>query len=171
VGAEIGVHVGDFSQRILETARPFTLLLIDPWKYEPDPVYDRAWYGGGNSGMAEELEGRYRSVTNRFANQIRSAQVCVLRQDSISALSALSDDYLDFVYIDGNHLYEFVKLDLELSLRKVKPGGYITGDDYGPGNWWDGGVKKAVDEFGWNNGVEMLWIKKGQFAFQKKQTI
>ena len=72
----------------------------------------------------------------------------MMRRDSESALSEFEDGSLDFVYIDGNHLYEFVKKDLELSLRKMKPGGYITGDDYSPGGWWKGGVKRAVDEFG-----------------------
>jgi predicted O-methyltransferase YrrM len=74
---------------------------------------------------------------------------------------------LDFVYIDGDHSYEGVKIDLEISLRKLKPGGLITGDDYGPGNWWQGGVKRAVDEFGWHESVTLLWIDGTQFVLRK----
>jgi predicted O-methyltransferase YrrM len=44
----------------------------------------------------------------------------------------LPDGSLDWVYIDGNHNEPFVGNDLALCLRKVKPNGIITGDDY---NW------------------------------------
>ena len=90
-------------------------------------------------------------------------------KNSEAALADFEDGSLDYVYIDGNHLYEFVKKDLELSLRKVKSGGYITGDDYGPGGWWNGGVKKAVDEIAWREKeVTLLWIRGGQFVLLKK---
>ena len=39
--------------------------------------------------------------------------------------------YFDWIYIDGNHTYEYVKQDLEGYRPKVKPGGYMAGDDYG----------------------------------------
>jgi hypothetical protein len=51
------------------------------------------------------------------------------------------------VYIDGNHLYEYVRNDLEIFATKVKSGGLITGDDYGVLGWWRDGVTRAVDEF------------------------
>jgi len=75
---------------------------------------------------------------------------------------------LNIIYIDGNHLYEFVKQDLELYYRTVKEGGLITGDDYGDGGWWQGGVKKAVDEFVAKGFVEAIEIKGGQFILKKK---
>jgi hypothetical protein len=51
----------------------------------------------------------------------------------------------------------------------VKSGGYITGDDYGPGGWWNGGVKKAVGEIAWREKeVTLLWIRGGQFVLLKK---
>ena len=167
VGAEIGVHLGDYSEQILKVTQPSKLYLIDPWKYESDEEYKTSWYGG-EENRETELEERYQSVLGRFSSRIASKQVEVLRASSEDALESLTDDSLDFVYIDGNHLYEFAKMDLELSLKKVKSGGYITGDDYTPGKWWKGGVKKAVDEFGWNDGVKLLWINGKQFVFQVK---
>ncbi len=167
VGAEIGVHLGDFSESILSIARPKKLYLIDPWKYEDSDDYKDAWYGGA-SEKEQELEERYRSVQSRFSSKIQSGQVVVMRQDSESALNEFRDGELDFVYIDGNHLYDFAKRDLEISLRKVKSGGFITGDDYETGGWWKGGVKKAVDEFGWNENVSLKWIDGRQFVFQVK---
>ena len=55
--------------------------------------------------------------------------------------------YFDWIYIDGNHLYDFVKQDLELYYPKVKPGGFLTGDDYGAKGRWGDGVERAVADF------------------------
>jgi len=71
------------------------------------------------------------------------------------------------VYIDGNHLYEFVKSDLELYYHKVRSGGYIAGDDYEIGGWWKSGVKLAVDEFVKNRAVEVVDIRDRQFILRK----
>ncbi|MFP4121478.1 TylF/MycF/NovP-related O-methyltransferase [Coleofasciculus sp.] len=70
--------------------------------------------------------------------------------------------------MDGNHLYEFVKKDLETYYPKVKTGGYITGDDYGATQkWWEDGVKKAVDEFRSQSLCKTVLIQAGQFILEK----
>ncbi len=167
VGAEIGVHKGDFSAVILDAVSPSTLHLIDPWHYEPSEPYEDAWYGGRASGGQSELDDRYHAVLERFDREIVDGRVIVHRSESAPVLRALSADSLDWVYIDGNHLYDFVKLDLELSFERTKVGGLIAGDDYRDGGWWDGGVKRAVDEFAGNAFVELIHLDTGQFAFRK----
>ena len=54
------------------------------------------------------------------------------------------DDSIDFIYIDGRHDYESIKLDLELYLPKLKNGGIIGGHDYNKKNWPE--VCRAVNE-------------------------
>jgi hypothetical protein len=51
--------------------------------------------------------------------------------------------------------------------RKVKAGGYITGDDYAEGGWWQGGVKKAVDEFVSQGHGTLIQIHQKQYIVQK----
>jgi hypothetical protein len=80
-------------------------------------------------------------------NKIERHQVQVHRAYSSDVVYTFSDNYFDWMYIDGNHLHEFVKKDLQLYYPKVKPGGYLTGDDYGVEGWWQNGVKTAVDDF------------------------
>lgn len=167
VGAEIGVHLGDYAARILAIARPKQLYLIDPWFHQDDEAYKESLYGGPRSS-SEEMETRHRSVQQRFSANVASGQVNVMRKPSTEAMQEIADGSLDFVYVDGNHRYEFVKQDLELSLRKVKSGGIIAGDDYTSGGWWAGGVKKAVDEFARNDGANLLWILGRQFVFRRK---
>jgi len=167
VGAEIGVHLGEFSKQILDAISPRELHLIDPWEHQTSSIYKTAWYGGGAIGGQTELDERYASVIETFSQNIYDQQVKVHRGYSTDILQKFQDQYFDWVYIDGNHLYEYVKKDIELSLQKVKSGGYITGDDYGEGGWWQGGVKKAVDEFANNQAVQLVEIRNSQFIFRK----
>jgi hypothetical protein len=169
VCAEIGVHKGDFSELILKVVQPKQLHLIDPWHYEASESYKEAWYGGQAQGGQTEMDARYQSVCARFAVQSQAGQLTIHRGYSSEMLKQFSADSLDWIYIDGNHLYEFVKSDLELSLEKTKPGGYITGDDYTDGGWWQGGVKKAVKEFVKTHKVKLIQVRHSQFILQKSR--
>lgn len=146
VGAEIGVHEGDFSRAILDIVDPEELHLIDPWRHEAAAVFKDARYGGLAKGGQQEMDARCAAVRSRFAREVQSGRVRIHRGASSAVLERFPDAYFDWVYIDGNHLYEHVKVDIALSLRKTKAGGIISGDDYAEGGWWDGGVKRAVDE-------------------------
>lgn len=70
---------------------------------------------------------------------------------------------VDFVFIDGNHQYEFVKKDIELYWPKIKPGGILTGDDYSYLPPMYGG-KPAVDEFIANN-PGLVFTRYGERAW------
>jgi hypothetical protein len=147
VGAEIGVWRGDFSARLLRVVRPAQLHLVDPWNFEPGAAYEHAWYGGAVAKSQAEMDRVYESVLRRFADEMEAGTVHVHRGSSARIGVLFDNAYFDWVYIDGNHLYEYVKSDLEVFARKVKPGGLIAGDDYGVRGWWEDGVTRAVDEF------------------------
>jgi hypothetical protein len=53
-------------------------------------------------------------------------------------------------------------------LREGEKRGYITGDDYDNYGLWEGGVKKAVDEYVPRGSVEVIQTTNGQFALIKK---
>ena len=165
--AEIGVWEGDFSRRILDRTRPAKLHLIDPWRYEEDTTYKDSLYGGQIGGSQAKLDKIYARVCQRFAQEIANQQVIVHRGDSHVVCEQFEDDYFDWIYIDGNHLYEFALRDLRMYYRKVKPGGFLTGDDYSEGGWWQGGVKKAVDEFVSQGLVTLVQIHEQQYIVRK----
>jgi len=146
IGAEIGVHEGDFSARIISDVSPQKLHLIDPWEHFDGSEYDRAWYGGHDVSQSE-MDRRFEHVKQRFDSNIERGQVKIHRVPSDEAVSDFEDAYLDWVYIDGNHLYDYILQDLQLYEPKVKPGGALMGDDYGVEGWWDNGVQEAVDDF------------------------
>ncbi len=73
-------------------------------------------------------------------------------------------EMLDFLYIDGNHDYEYVKKDLELYWDEIKHGGIIAGHDI-----QEKGVSRAVIEFANKNRLRInfgdrrdWWIIKGE---------
>lgn len=147
IGMEIGVHKGDFSRQLLEVAQPKVLHLVDPWEHKNDEIYKNAWYGGVAKGGPAELDARYMGVRQRFSSEIETGRVVLHRMYSDAALKTFDDNSLDWVYIDGNHIYEFVLNDLRYSWAKVHPGGLVCGDDYGSVGWWQDGVTRAVTEF------------------------
>ena len=167
IGTEIGVNEGDFSERILEIVRPKRLHLIDPWKFEKEELYRTTPYGSEKIKDQKMMDEKCKNVERRFKNEIKKGQVIINRGYSEEILSVFDDNYFDWVYVDGNHLYEFVKKDLDLCFKKLMTGGLITGDDYYEGGWCNGGVKKAVDELVNTGLVKLIQIKNNQFILQK----
>jgi hypothetical protein len=147
VGVEIGVWAGDLSAAILRAVRPTRLHLLDPWAFAPDERYEQAWYGGARAGSQVEMDQVYDRVLQRFETEIADGAVVIHRSTSAEAAAEFEDASLDWVYVDGNHLYEYVQTDLALFAPKVRPGGLLAGDDYGAAGWWDDGVRRAVDRF------------------------
>lgn len=163
IGAEIGVHKGYFSERILEIVQPKKLHLIDPWKFE-----DGEFYEVGEKILDQKMmDIRFENVYKKFATEIKKGVVVINRSTSEEILPKFDDNYFDWIYIDGNHFYEFVKKDLDLYYMKIKNMGLITGDDYYDNGQQNGGVKRAVDEFINSGLVKPIQLKNNQFILQK----
>lgn len=127
--AEIGVWQGDFAACILSETKPHRLHLIDPWRFESDPVYAKSWYGGGIAKSQNDMDAICAGVYLRFDDSIARGLAKTHRVPSAEAACIFDDESFDWVYIDGNHLYEFVMRDLMSYLPKVKRRGLLEGDD------------------------------------------
>lgn len=121
---EIGCRRGASTQAFaMAGARVFT---IDPWKdYEG---YD-----------VPEDKGNYSIAVNRLA--VFGNRITILKMKSSEALPYIP--MCDLIWIDGNHKYEYILQDIKDYWKKVKVGGYLSGDDY---SW--AGVEKAVNDCG-----------------------
>lgn len=171
IGLEIGVNNGDFSERILEIVRPKKLHLIDPWKFFDSNSYNDTPYGKESVSGQLEMDKKFENVKNRFSTEILNEQIMIHRGFSEKIILTFEDKYFDWVYVDGNHLYDYVKKDLQLCYDKCKNNSMITGDDYyddlPENDWSEGGVKKAVDEFVNMKKLELIKIKNHQFISKK----
>lgn len=152
--AEIGVWGGGFSEAILEQTQPRALHLVDPWSFQPE--FKNSAFGRGEESRMEE---KYQSVCERFKGDDR---VTIHRMMSDAYFRSLPDHSLDWVYLDGNHNFEVVWSDLKLALKKVKPNGFIGGDDL----LWnvDKGapVRTAVRKIKRRLGAQTLYFRMGQ---------
>ena len=165
--AEIGVYAGDFSEHILKITQPKELHLIDPWAFSGDAAHQGAEFGTGTMIDQKKLDGLYASVMSRFDPYIKNGTVVVHRAKSEEAAGMFADRYFDWAYIDGDHLYEAAKRDLEIFHTKVKQGGMIAVDDYGSStNYWKKGVTKAVDEFIAEGKGKRVMVKRKQFVLE-----
>jgi hypothetical protein len=146
VCAEIGVFNGNFSQCIIDVINPRRLFLVD--------IFSGQMVSGDKNGENVQQINLYQSYFDLYRKYLNNPSVSLYRGPSGHFLSLLPDGYLDFIYIDGDHSYKGVKIDIELARKKVKPGGVICGHDYTP---QFPGVVQAVDEFctGYNTKLEL----------------
>ncbi len=158
VCCEIGVWKGEFSQLIIKKNNPTKLYLIDPWKDFGDDYFDKKHvkYRQENQNL------RFNLVNQKLKNNILKNQVEILKMTSEEALSRLENIKFDFIYVDGNHQYKFVKYDIENYFKLLNESGYLVGDDYRIES-----VKKAVDDFMENNKTKNFFVKNDQFILQK----
>jgi len=119
VGAEIGVNKGRFSKWICHQMRRNKpkLFLVDPYKSYKE--YSEYLDQNQMDSIFEQAKVRLAKYNCEFVQKM-----------SMEAVKDFQDNSLDFVYIDGNHDYQFVVNDIAEWSKKVKPGGLVSGHDY-----------------------------------------
>jgi hypothetical protein len=137
IAAEIGVWHGENAERILRLLDIQKLFLIDP--YEAYSEYPERKSDPNKMSYAEE------TARDRLSEH---DNVHWIKEYSDEAVTEIEQG-LDYVYVDGNHHYEFVKSDIENYYPLLNETGIIAGDD---ANWI--GVSQAVAEFAVENGIQ-----------------
>lgn len=82
-----------------------------------------------------------------FKKNLSGYDINITKGDSNVVFNKFKDNFFDFIFIDGNHEYEYVKSDLKNFYPKLKPSGIFAGHDYTE----DCGVPIAVNEFAQQN--------------------
>lgn len=126
---EIGVYRGENALNILENLNVKRLYLIDPWEK----------YLGYDEYNQEKLSRYYKETKKRLKKYLH--KIIFIKKMSSSAIIDVPSS-LDFIYIDGNHDYKYVKKDIENYYKKLKKGGILAGHDIS-----FQGVSKAFCEF------------------------
>jgi len=145
--AEIGVFKGDFSDFIFNHLYPKELYLVD--------IFEGNLGSGDKDGNNMEYLNLDNSYKNLLEKYNKNENVKVIKDFSTRFLSKIDNNYFDIIYIDADHEYFSVKMDLDSAYSKIKIGGYLCGHDYTPKTW---GVIKAVDEFCQANSKEILYL-------------
>jgi hypothetical protein len=134
VGVEVGVYRGYHAREMLLALDIERLYLVDPYmKYKDYHDY----LVKKKVASAEKEAHEHLAEFNK--------QIIWIRKMSTEAAEEIPDGSLDFVYIDGNHQYDYVRGDMRAWYPKVKMGGLFGGHDYDHKRLVE--VKRAVDNF------------------------
>jgi predicted O-methyltransferase YrrM len=144
---EIGTHQGEFAIKLYDNFKPDKLVLVDPWKFETDYIYQKSWYGGSEMHIIGQTkqDNYYEKVKKIFNEGLKNNTVEILKMNSDEAFIQNKIKF-DLIYIDGNHLYNFVLKDILNSINFLNRDGIIVCDDFNSKGWWEDGVTKAVNE-------------------------
>lgn len=125
---EIGVFNGDHAKSVIDGLLVEKAILIDPYlqyeDYKNHKDYDKIL-----------------KAENKAHKQLDQYNPVWIKKFSNDAVKDIKEK-IDFIYIDGNHDYEYVIQDLENYFPLVKEGGILAGHDIQAK-----GVSKAVLEF------------------------
>jgi len=129
-GAEIGVAAGKYSEVLCQNIPGLKLLCVDPWiRQADDPIHRK------------NHNNHYISATKR----LKDYDAALVRARSMDAARDVPLESLDFVYIDGNHMFDAIMVDVIEWAKRIKPGGIVSGHDYYNHNNF--GIIKAVDTY------------------------
>ncbi len=149
IGVELGVWKGETSHKFLQRAGH--LHLVDPWSavaYEDsDEFGDYAGYLARYSKIVgsqspADFQKYYDNIAANVELKFKDQPITIHRMTTDTFFETF-EGQVDWVYVDALHSFDGCLSDLRNSLKIVKPGGYIFGDDYGN----KPGVVLAVDAF------------------------
>jgi hypothetical protein len=129
--AEVGVYRGVFAEALLDGCPSIdTYYLIDPWRHLDD------W----NKPANRDDEGFRRIHAEALRRtEAHASRRVVLRGRTVEVAADLPDGSLDAIYVDGDHTLRGIVTDLVALRPKLRPGGWIGGDDFRRSIWQHGG--------------------------------
>lgn len=119
VGVEIGVERGLYSEVLLKANPELTLFSVDPW---------RAHRGYRDHTSQNKLDGFYEETKERLKPFGKRSRI--MRAFSMDAVEKFRTRSVDFVYIDANHAFDPVMMDIIHWSKRVRPGGIVAGHDF-----------------------------------------
>ena len=153
IGAEVGVYTGQDALRICQGLPIKHLYLIDPYqKYEGYLDYPP-------EGSLKISPRNAKEEAEKLLKPFKDKTIWIFKKFEECSKKDIPES-LDFIYIDGNHAYEYVKEDIRLATIFVKEGGIIGGHDYHIKE-----LKRAVDEHVKQYNLEVFTgIVEGQYC-------
>jgi hypothetical protein len=103
----------------------------------------------------------------RLQEFIDTERCSLIEKNSKECFHEFPENYIDLTYIDGDHRYEGVYIDIENSYKIIKPKGFVCGHDW---VYYTDDIKNAVNDFMFKNKIpsESLKIfRDGSWCFQK----
>lgn len=120
LAAEVGVYEAVNARIMLSFCPNIRLYLVDD--YENLVVYT------GGKVQSKEFRDCIKNIAELNVAMYNGKKIWNMKKSTVAALD-YPDNFFDYVYIDGDHLYEEVKKDIYAWYSKVRPGGILGGHD------------------------------------------
>lgn len=130
---EVGVAEGIYSKTLCLHIQNIELFCVDLWD---------TYYRDDHKLKNKEQQERCLKLAHEKLDPYGAK---FIRKPSVEAATLFEDEELDFVYIDGDHAFDFVMQDLIVWSKKVRRGGIVAGHDYY--RFRGAGVVDAVNAF------------------------
>ena len=114
------------------------------------------WGGNPIDGSQDQSADAYSKFTSNMA--LLSIPYQAHRMTTNEAAGLFKDESLDSVFIDADHSYEAVKMDIQNWMPKVCKGGILAGHDYTSA--WPGVIKAVNEIFPEAQKIESCWVKQ-----------
>jgi hypothetical protein len=154
--AEIGVWKGrSFSYFVVEainSGKKFSAYAIDTFEGSSEHQKGQ-WCYDPITDNKDELFNHFLTNMEPIKDKIK-----IIRGRSADVATTFQDNYLDCIFIDGEHDYDAVLTDLNAYFPKVKKNSPIYGHDY---NWST--VEKAVNEFSKLNNLKVQQVSNSSW--------
>jgi len=128
-GVEIGTQYGDSAMMWCGANPRLHLTCIDPY----GPYRNRRGW--------QQREDAYMKA----CKALEPFNVTMIREESLAVVDRFGDESLDFINIDGDHVFDACMQDIIKWVPKVRKGGLIMVHDYCSFRWID--VTHAVDAY------------------------
>lgn len=131
-GVEVGTRFGGYAETLVRSNQGLTLTCVDPWE-----AY--------NNRTQEWQDASYSKAVERLGRFIADGRLEICRKKSMDAVGLFSEQSLDFVFIDGNHDFDYAIEDIIHWSKRVRSGGVVAVHDYHP--FCGSDVRYAVDAY------------------------
>ncbi len=147
VGAEVGVADGRYSEILCQQIPELELYCVDIWE---------TYRGSKRTKVTQE------EAYSQAQKCLSKYNVHIIKENSETAHSKVPS--LDFVFLDGNHNFDYVMMDIILWSRKVRKGGIVAGHDYC--HFTKSGIVEAVNKYTEVHRIELKLINRNHKNYE-----
>jgi len=132
IGSFFGKSTNYLLEKVKKSKKNINVVAIDTFQGSENEQY--------HLDIVSQYDG---DIYQPFTENVDIERLTILKEKSGDACNYFGNGTIDFLMIDGDHSYDGVTSDISNYFYKVKPGGYISGDDY---NVFDS-TTKAVNNY------------------------
>lgn len=132
IGSFLGGSICTLGQKLKEKNIIVKMTAVDNWEF-------------GNISLGHlEMTSKDKSYYEQFEENVKKCNLSVtpLIGDSIEISKFIKNNTIDFLFIDGDHSYPYVKKELDAWIPKMKKDSILAGHDYSSSD----AIRKAVHE-------------------------